>query len=153
MHKSFVVAALTTALMLAQTPAPKNEAQDSAPLFRSTTRLVQVNVIVRHKNEPVTDLKKEDFRLFDNGKLQTISSFSVESSNGKLPESPVKLPPGVYTNQLMKKPGTPQSVTVILLDMQNTSAAFGTAAAQQQWGRQQVVKFLQTVHPEDRKRA
>jgi VWFA-related protein len=150
MRKSFVVAALMAALMLAQTPTAKKETQESTPVFRSTTRLVQVNVIVRHKSEPVTNLKKEDFRLFDNGKLQTISTFSVESSNGKLPESPVKLPPGVYTNQLMKKPGTPQSVTVILLDMQNTSAAFGTAMQQQLWGRQQVVKFLQTIHPEDR---
>src|ERR1017187_5430372 len=150
MRKSFAVAALMTALMLAQTPDAKKEAQGSTPVFRSTTRLVQVNVIVRHKSEPVTDLKKEDFRLFDNGKQQTISTFSVESSNGKLPESPVKLPPGVYTNTLMKKPGTPQSVTVILLDMQNTSGSFGTAMQQALWARQQVVKFLLTIKPEDR---
>ena len=150
MRKSFAVVALMAALMLAQTPDAKKEAQVSTPVFRSTTRLVQVNVIVRHKNEPVTDLKKEDFRLFDNGKQQTISTFSVESSNGKLPESPVKLPPGVYTNTLMKKPGTPQSVTVILLDMQNTSGSFGTAMQQALWARQQVVKFLLTIKPEDR---
>ena len=120
-------------------------------MFKSTTRLIQVNVIVRHKGQPVTDLKKEDFRLMDNGKEQTISTFSVESSNGKLPESPVKLPPGVYTNKLMAKPGTPQSVTVILLDMQNTSArGVGTAMQQQLFARQQVVKYLQTIRPEDR---
>jgi VWFA-related protein len=156
MRKTFAVAALCTALcaalIWAQQPAAKPGApsQGSTPTFRSTTRLVQVNVIVRHKGEPVTDLKKDDFKVFDNGKQQTISSFSISSSNGKLPTSPIKLPPGVYTNQLMSKPGTPQSVTIILLDMQNTSARAGTAMAQQQWARQQVVKFLQTIHPEDR---
>jgi VWFA-related protein len=117
---------------------------NTAPVFHTTTRLVQVNVIVRHKNEPVTDLKKEDFRLFDNGKQQSIATFSVESSNGKLPASPIKLPPGVYTNKLMAKPGTPQSVTVILLD------TFNTHLQDQMFARQQVVKFLQTIRPEDR---
>jgi VWFA-related protein len=154
MRKTFAVAALFAALIWAQKPAANPAAQketaQSTPVFHSTTRLVQVNVIVRHKGEPVTDLKREDFKVFDNGKEQKISSFSIASSNGKLPSSPVKLPPGVYTNQLMAKPGTPQSVTVILLDMQNTNARAGTAMSQQIWARQQVVKFLQTIHPEDR---
>jgi len=35
-------------------------AQDSSTI-RVTTRLVQVNVIARDKNGPVSDLKKEDF--------------------------------------------------------------------------------------------
>ena len=154
MRITFGVAALVAASIWAQSPAANPAAQkvaaQSTPVFHSTTRLVQVNVIVRHKGQPVTDLKKEDFRVFDNGKPQTISTFSISSSNGKLPQSPVKLPPGVYTNQLMSKPGTPQSVTIILLDMQNTSMRAGTAMAQQQWARQQVVKYLQTIHPEDR---
>lgn len=113
-------------------------------MFRSTTHLVQVNVIVRHKGEPVTDLKKEDFRLFDNGKQQTISTFSVESSNGKLPTSPVKLPAGVYTNKLLQKPGTPQSVTIILLDTQHSQIW------DQMFARQQVLKYLRGIRPEDR---
>jgi len=147
MRKLFAVAALLSLQIGAQTPAAKNDAgkpPESAPTFRSTTHLVQVNVIVRHKGEPVTTLKKEDFKLYDNGKLQTISTFSVESSDGKLPASPIKLPPGVYTNKLMSKPGTPQSVTVILLDTQHSNLQ------DQMFGRQQVVKFLQTIRPEDR---
>jgi VWFA-related protein len=153
MRRILGVAVLLAAQIGAQSPAANppaanKEAQDSGasdmPIFRTTTHLVQVNVIVRKGKEPVTDLKKEDFRLFDNGKLQTISTFSVESSNGKLPESPVKLPPNVYTNKLVQKPGTPQSVTVILLD------TFNTHLQDQMFARQQVVKFLQTIRPEDR---
>ncbi len=158
MRKTFAVAALIAACLWAQSPAANPAAQKetaqnvqmNTPTFHSTTRLIQVNVIVRHKGQPVTDLKKEDFKLFDNGKQESIATFSEESSNGKLPASPVKLPPGVYTNKLMSKPGTPQSVTVILLDMQNTGGRAGTAMAQQMFARQQVVKFLQTIRPEDR---
>jgi VWFA-related protein len=142
-----VVAALLAAQIGAQTPAAKKEAEAPAPdvpMFRSTTHLVQVNVIVRHKGQPVTDLKKEDFRLYDNGKQQTISTFSIESSNGKLPSSPIKLPPNVFTNKLVARPGTPQSVTIILLDSYNTHLQ------DQIFARQQVVKFLQTIRPEDR---
>ena len=152
MRKVLAVAAILALQIGAQTPAAKEEADaakapaaDAAtPVFRSTTHLVQLNVIVRHKGEPVTDLKKENFHLFDNGKQQTISTFSVESSNGKLPSSGVKLPPNVFTNKLAARPGTPQSVTVILLDTQHTHLQ------DQMFARQQVVKYLQTIRPEDR---
>src|SRR5215472_6173570 len=91
-------------------------ADEATPTFRSTTHLVQLNAVVRSHGKPVTELKKEDFRIFDNGKEQKITVFSVESTTGALPSSNIVLPPGVYTNKLVSKPGTPMSVTVILLD-------------------------------------
>jgi VWFA-related protein len=43
--------------------------------------MVLVRAIVRDSNgRPVPGLRKEDFRLFDNGKPQTIDQFAVESS-------------------------------------------------------------------------
>jgi VWFA-related protein len=43
--------------------------------------MVLVRAIVRDSNgRPVSGLRKEDFRLFDNGKLQEIDQFAVESS-------------------------------------------------------------------------
>ncbi|HEY3837771.1 MAG TPA: VWA domain-containing protein [Bryobacteraceae bacterium] len=144
MRKLYAVAALLAVQVGAQTPAPKKEADASMPTFRSNTHLVQVNVIVRQHGKPVSDLKKEDFRLYDNGKQQPLSVFSVEASNGALPASPVKLPPGVYTNKLTAKPGTPQSVTVILLDM------FNLRVQDQMFARQQVIRYLKTIRPEDR---
>src|SRR5271170_7379392 len=60
--------------MLAQ-----NNASDS-PVIRVTTRMVEVNVIVRDHNGPVSDLRKEDFTVFDKGKAQKIAFFSANSS-------------------------------------------------------------------------
>ncbi len=54
--------------------------------------MVLVRAIVRDaKGLPVSGLKKEDFRLFDNGKPQDIDQFAVESSNGN-PAVPAKVP-------------------------------------------------------------
>ena len=49
--------------------------------------LVQVRVVVRDsKGQIVGSLSKDDFRLFDNGKPQTISHFAVEAE--KPPQAP-----------------------------------------------------------------
>ena len=91
----------------AQTSAPTPPAQDSAPkddssakpapaapaadqqevashdtptTFKVRVNLVLVRVVVRDaKGNVVPSLKKEDFQLLDNRKLQSISSFSVET--------------------------------------------------------------------------
>jgi VWFA-related protein len=45
--------------------------------------IVLVRVVVRDaKGNPVPGLRKEDFRLFDNGKPQEVDQFSVESTGG-----------------------------------------------------------------------
>ncbi len=127
-----------------EAPLPSATAEAPKPLIlKSTTRLVQVSVVATHKGEPVPDLKKEDFEITERGKSEPITLFSVES-NGALPSSPVKLPPGVFTNSLEQRPGTPASVTIILLDNLNTHWA------DQSYARQQVIKFLQQIQPEDR---
>jgi VWFA-related protein len=50
-----------------------------APVFRSTVEGVAVSVSVRRNREPVTGLTGADFRLLDNGVVQTIQSVSVET--------------------------------------------------------------------------
>ena len=45
--------------------------------IRVSTRLVQVNVVVRDKNGPVAGLKVSDFTVLDNKKEQKIEVFSV----------------------------------------------------------------------------
>lgn len=56
--------------------------------------LVVVRVVVRDRNgKAVTGLHKEDFRLLDNGKPQTIAEFSVESAGAKpAPAAPAPVP-------------------------------------------------------------
>ncbi|HUL16629.1 MAG TPA: VWA domain-containing protein [Terriglobales bacterium] len=64
----------------AEKNAPELSTRDTANTFKVRVNLVLVRVVVRddHGNI-VKDLHKEDFRLFDNRKEQTISSFSVET--------------------------------------------------------------------------
>ncbi len=118
-------------------------AQMPEVVIRATTRLVQVNVIVTKNGEPVRDLKKEDFQVFDNGKKQEIRQFS-EDTRALLPASSEKLPAGTFTNQLEQRSGTPAAVTAILLDGVNTSFQ------DQSYARLQVIRFLKQIQPEDR---
>jgi len=94
-------------LLSAQTPAPPSPPQDApakpdsttAPLptpatgqneevssqetpttFKVRVNLVLVRVVVRDsQGKVVSNLKKEDFQLYDNRRLQSISSFSIET--------------------------------------------------------------------------
>jgi len=64
--------------------------QDVQPTFKVQVQrnMVVVRVIVRDsKGRPVPRLRKEDFRLWDNGKPQEIDQFGVESSSGASPVS------------------------------------------------------------------
>ncbi len=54
--------------------------RDTPTTFKVRVNLVLVHVVVRDAlGKVVPDLKKENFQLYDNRKLQTISSFSVET--------------------------------------------------------------------------
>lgn len=55
-------------------------AQNQLPFtIRSKTDLVVVRVVVRDpRGDPVDNLRKEDFRLFDNGKEQAIAQFEMK---------------------------------------------------------------------------
>jgi VWFA-related protein len=62
--------------------------RDAAPTFSTGVNLVLVPVVVRDsKGHAIGTLHKEDFQLFDKGKPQVISKFSVET-----PATPVILP-------------------------------------------------------------
>jgi VWFA-related protein len=139
--RKLLIATIATTLV-AQTQQPPS--QDFPQIvLKASARLVQVSVVVHDKKgQPVSDLKKEDFQIKVDGHVQPISLFSVESA-GSLPSSPEKLPPNTFTNRLEQRPGTPSSVTIILLD------ALNTRFTDQSYARQQVVKYLQTIQPTD----
>ncbi len=55
--------------------------KDSDAAIKVEVNLVLVPVVVKDSNgNPVSGLKKEDFALFDNGKPQTVATFSVETA-------------------------------------------------------------------------
>ncbi len=112
-------------------------------MLRSSTRLVEVNVIVQGKGgKPVQGLQPGDFSITDNGKPQRIAVFS-ENSAAPLPSPATPLPPGTFTNRIEQKPGAPSSTTVILLD------ALNTELTDQAYAKAQVLEFLKKLRPED----
>ncbi len=115
----------------------------TAPTFRARTRLVQVDVIVRGKNGPITGLNQDDFTLLDNGKPQKISVFAVKGSQ-KSRQSAVPLPPGTVSNRVTRNGQEAASSTVILIDRINTPPE------DQQYANQKIVKFLETRRSQDR---
>ena len=61
-------------------PNEEVSSRDTPTTFKVRVNLVLVRVVVRdQQGKIVSNLKKEDFQLYDNRKLQTISSFSVET--------------------------------------------------------------------------
>lgn len=67
-----------------QQPAAETESRDAGITFQSRVNLVLVPVVVRDKNgKPVANLTQKDFKLFDKGKAQTITKFSVEKAGAR----------------------------------------------------------------------
>ena len=84
---SVVIAARDSRSQTPASPAtpPQNVSEvtsrDAPATFTAKVNLVMVPVVVRDsKRKAVGDLKKEDFQLFDKGKPQVISRFSVEKA-------------------------------------------------------------------------
>jgi VWFA-related protein len=66
----------------AKSTGPKSElsTKDTDTTFKVRVNLVQVKAVVRDKQgQLVKDLKREDFQLYDQGKLQVITTFGIET--------------------------------------------------------------------------
>jgi VWFA-related protein len=124
--------------------AGQSAAGEQPPVIRAATRLVIVNAVVHDKTgAPVNDLTLNDFALFDDGQEETISVFSVEVRSA-LPPPPPRLPPNVFSNQRSIEGGVPTNVAAIVLD------GLGTNFADIAQARNQLVKFLRQIQPQDR---
>ena len=70
------------ALSVAMLAVPVQAQDRQAPIIRTTTRLVQLNVVVMDKHgRPVNDLSQNDFEVLDNGLEHKLSHFSVASTS------------------------------------------------------------------------
>ncbi|MEW6732304.1 MAG: VWA domain-containing protein [Acidobacteriota bacterium] len=76
--------------------AQAQTSQDSQePILKVSTELVQIDVVVTDKDgRLISDLKAEDFELFESGKKQPITNFSYISRN---PEDAAKVLPSLST--------------------------------------------------------
>lgn len=80
---AFVIVVLVLALVsqaAVQTGQPKTDQST----LKLTADLVQIDVLVTDKNnKPVAGLKREDFQLYDNNKLQYLTAFAYEESKAR----------------------------------------------------------------------
>jgi VWFA-related protein len=124
-----VVAGLLLAVCAASPQAPPTTLQSNASL-------VLVDVVVTEKGKPVQGLNKSQFKVMEDGKAQTITSFE-EHRPAPAQDVPRRLPPDTYTD----RPDYPDSaaVNVLLLD------ALNTPFADQMQARQQMLDYLKTL--------
>lgn len=84
-----MVASLTS---FAQTATPTPPIADDS--IKISTNLIQIDVSVTDKNgNPVTDLRADEFEIFENGKRRTLSNFSYIAANGTSTPTATPVPP------------------------------------------------------------
>lgn len=166
MHMSRVAGLVAlAALLLPRAGSPRIP---QTPPIRVATHLVQVGVIVRDKNGPVSNLTKDDFVVLDKGKPQKIGIFSAETAGpGSQPQQPEAqatlhpLPRNTFSNLPQDKSARPRSVTIVLLDSLNT--LYGSSAESQYekspyWmedlalysAHLHLIEFIKQLQPQDR---
>ncbi|HWC20170.1 MAG TPA: VWA domain-containing protein [Terriglobales bacterium] len=110
------------------------------PQFHSEARLVLVDVVASDQgDQPILGLKPEDFKIWEDGKLQQIRFFDSHTlaTRSNTREVPRQLPLHVFTNQPEEGPGVVR--TIILFDTLNTPTS------DQAYARQEMVKFLKLL--------
>jgi len=91
------------AAVYGQAPSDSENSQEALATFKSRVNLVVVPVVVRDAGgHAIGNLHQEDFQLFDKGKLQVITKFSVEKSSAQVAREAERAAPKVD-----EKPGDP----------------------------------------------
>ena len=105
---------------------------EEIPKFRAETTFVEFTIVVLdNKGNPVTDLKKEEVSIADNGRNRQLSAFRFDGaqigarSSGQINVTP-PLPPGTFSNLPEHIPAAvSRSFTAIVLDTNGSSTASG----------------------------
>ena len=109
---AFALAVSVAAGLSGQTPS--KPAQDD--VIRTNTNLIQVRAVVTDRaGKPVENLKQDDFEVFENGRPQTVSVFSLERIQNN-PNSSGPAEPNESNNASSTTPRTPPrpSRTIVL---------------------------------------
>jgi VWFA-related protein len=110
--------------------------QPTGPIIRTTTRVVEVRVVVHdEKGNLVPGLTRDDFHIFDNGKERPISLFAAEGKRVHAESSEDDSSP--RSRNLLK----PDDYAIILLDWLNTSLP------DRLWVFDEAKQLLQTYKP------
>src|SRR6185369_5713542 len=137
---------LLSLLLVASTIASAQEAKNTPPVITTTTRLVQVDIVVSDKSGvPIKGLQASDFTVLQDGKPQQVSFFDAHQLSGSEPNeiaATEKLPSNVFSNQ--PKHASSSSWTIILFDLLNTPVA------DQMNARKQLINLIHSLpagHP------
>ena len=127
-------------LLVSAAVSAQQASEAVGPTLKTSARLAVVDVVVTDAGgNPVPGLSKKDFKVLEDGQLQTISVF--EEHTGKAPtaiKSPT-LPPNTFDNA--PRADAPDSLNVVLLDGLNTPLG------DQSLVHQQILKYLTAMHP------
>ena len=132
-------------------PDPQKSPQtiDQDDIVRITTNVVQIDAVVTKDGKLVTDLKAEDFEIFEDKKPQTITNFSYVSNVSTASEivvtpSPNKDPNAVPLAPGKVRPGDPfRTIAIVVDDLGISFESMGSV-------RKQVRRFIeQDMRPND----
>ena len=141
--------------LFAPTASPQSAEDQNEIRFKAETDLVLVPVVVRDaQGNAVGNLRKEDFQVFDKGKPQEITKFSIEDTSGHV-AADRSLPGG--NSPAAGKAETaamtlPEHFIALLFDdlhMKNGPGNIGDFG-DLVYSRDAALKFLDTLQPADR---
>ncbi len=122
--------------------AQAQPAQAPAPI-RVRVNVVEVRVVVRDEHgQPVANLKREDFQLYDDGKPQSIANFTVETPEVRSAEAATSLS-GKSASALMPASAPERFVALVFDDTHLSSADL-------MFARNSATAFLDGLGPGDR---
>jgi VWFA-related protein len=135
---------------------PASAAAASGFTLRSTSRLVDLSLVAfDKKGHPVTDLKREDLTVYDNGVAQKIRFFSQAGETGPRDSVHTEIgasreeEPAVFSNRPAAGTGgslrgVEHETTILLIDSSNL--AWGDLT----YAREEMLRFLKTVPADER---
>lgn len=128
---------------------PELLTRETQPTFKLEVQrnLVVVRAVVRDaKGRPVPNLRKEDFRVFDNGKAQAITQFGLEtlsSGRAKEPEASQRQLDAEALPETATAPFTPQRYLALYFD--DVHLPFGELARTRDAGERYVAAAIQPI--------
>jgi VWFA-related protein len=116
----------------------KSAALQNGSTIQAATNLVVVDVVVSDDGKPVKGLRPEAFRVFEDGREQTIKVFEEHNSADAAQTQKIPpLPPDTYSD--FPETTVNASANVLLLDAMNTPTK------DQMYVRQQMIEYLRNV--------
>jgi VWFA-related protein len=131
----------------AASPSASTEmsSQESTPVFKVNVKEVLVRVVARDpKGNAVGNLTKEDFQVFDQGKAQVITHFSVERPGAQAAEEQKTSDENPGTLKIKEPAAVPERFVAYLFD--DIHLQFGDLARVRDAAQRQFA----TLHPTDR---